>query len=87
MQMHHAYKKDEFYSTLTHRAGVVGYFFPLTVIYQKCLQIREFLPAIFDGISAQNILSFAYFDFFSDILRIQYPVGKRIFCTIEVVDL
>ena len=55
MQMHHAYKKDEFYSTLTHRAGVVGYFFPLTVIYQKCLQIRGFLPAIFDGISAQNI--------------------------------
>ena len=75
----------EFYSTLTHMAGVVGNVFfqypwePVftvtcqiffTILHYNFWQLLGHFPA--QNLADLFILFFAYFNFFSDIKRVQY---------------
>ena len=54
----------EFYSTLIHRAGVVGDFFLVIAEFTFSSNFTAFSSSKFGGFL---VLFFAYFDFFSDI--------------------
>ena len=84
MHLHHAYsilvwpKKYE-YSTLAHRAGVAGDFFLVSVLVHFDSDLPElFFPAILEAFSNSKftVLFLTYFDFSSDIKRIQYRTGN-----------
>ena len=72
-----------FFSTLTHRVGVVGNFFldlcesTLTVTSQNCLPICGFSLRQFGGFS-RHILYIQYLGFFSDIKTLSARSGTTV---------